>query len=122
MANDYQAMTPKTCLSNLSRQRANPFITIKEAEMDYTKIMADPVVSKIMEYQDRLKTGHEKIDNAWAILETIRAIRIEQIKDDPVPDLYEAVRELINRDDYGSIRLPTQARDILVKALAKVEK
>ena len=90
--------------------------------MDYTKIMADPVVSKIMEYQDRLKTGHEKIDNAWAILETIRAIRIEQIKDDPVPDLYEAVRELINRDDYGSIRLPTQARDILVKALAKVEK
>lgn len=34
-------------------------------------------------------------------------------------DLYEALKELIERDDYGSIRLPTQARDIMVKALAK---
>jgi len=37
------------------------------------------------------------------------------------PDLYEALKELIARDDYGSIRLPTQARDVMLKALAKSE-
>ena len=36
-------------------------------------------------------------------------------------DLYEACKELIRRDECGSIRLPTQATDILHKALAKVE-
>jgi len=37
------------------------------------------------------------------------------------PDLYEALKGLIERDDYGSIRLPTQARDVMVKALSKAE-
>lgn len=36
-------------------------------------------------------------------------------------DLYWALKELVERDVYGSIRLPTQARDIMDKALAKVE-
>lgn len=36
--------------------------------------------------------------------------------------MYEALKELIRRDDYGSIRLPTQARDIITKVLSKIEK
>lgn len=37
------------------------------------------------------------------------------------PDLYEALKELVGRDEYGSIRLPTQALDIMKKAIAKAE-
>lgn len=36
-------------------------------------------------------------------------------------DMYEALKELIRRDEYGSIRLPTQASDLIQKALAKAE-
>ena len=46
---------------------------------------------------------------------------LEKRLDENKYDLYYALRELVDRDDYGSIRLPTQARNVMVKVLAKIE-
>ena len=37
------------------------------------------------------------------------------------PDMYQALKLLQERDDYGSLRLPTQAKEIINQALAKAE-
>jgi len=57
----------------------------------------DTLVAKIEEYQDGLKYGREKPSNAWALLENLRAIRLEQLRRQPNPekaasDMYEALR------------------------------
>jgi len=36
--------------------------------------------------------------------------------------LVDCLKELVRRDDYGSLRLPTQAKDAMVKALKLAEK
>ena len=37
------------------------------------------------------------------------------------PIMYETIKELLRRDEFGSIRLPTQASDALKKSVSKIE-
>jgi len=37
------------------------------------------------------------------------------------PEMYRCLKELINRDNIGSIRLPTQASDLMKQVIAKAE-
>lgn len=63
------------------------------------------------------KTSHSLTSESIAFIKTEQDAHLIAA----APDMYEALKELIDRDNYGSIRLPTQASDLMKKVLAKAE-